>query len=79
MGKGGGEQVCLVIDQLSKFKQKEPLPYWVKHNKKPLKTTIKKKGINNTAIEKLSYYWSGVQFGFFAIFFLVYVYLLVLI
>ena len=28
-----------------------------------------KKGINNTAIEKLSYYWSGVQFGFFAIFF----------
>ena len=41
MGEGGGEQVCLVIDQLSKFKQLEPLPYWVKH-KKPLKTMIKK-------------------------------------
>ena len=38
-----------------------------------------KKDINNTAIEKLSYYWSGVQFGFFAIFVLVFVYLLVLI
>ena len=77
MGEGGGEQVCLVIDQLSKFKQLEPLPYWVKH-KKPLKTMIKK-GTNNTAIEKLSYYWSGVQFGFFAIFVLVFVYWLVLI
>ena len=35
-----------------------------------------KKGINNTPIEKLSYYWYGVQFGFFAIFVLVFVHFL---